>query len=200
MSTVDVVWAQADGSAGQADDLLRREIARSVGMDVRIDRLCPSCGSGEHGQPFLTSADRVPLFVSLSRSPEVVAVAFTESGAIGIDVERADAPSFAGFEGVVLHPDENASTIRDRATTWVRKESLLKATGHGLDVDPSTIRLSGPHEEPRLLVWNSAKPRPAYVRMRDVQIDADHVAAVTLLSEKTPEFRVREAAPEAPAD
>ena len=200
MSTVEVVWARVDGSAGQADDLLSREITRAIGVNVRIGRLCPSCGSGEHGRLFVLAPDDLPFFVSLSRSPDIVAVAFTDSGAIGVDVERTDAPSFAGFEGVALHPDEDAPTIRDRATTWVRKESLLKATGHGLDVDPSTIRVSGPREEPRLLVWSSAEPRPAYVLMRDLQIVPDHVAAVTLLSEDTPRFRVREAAPEAPAD
>lgn len=204
MNTVEIVWARADGTSGQADDLLRQELARRCGIEptqVKIDRLCPSCGSGKHGRPIVSMpADLTALRVSISRSPDLVAVAFTDAGSIGIDVERADAPTFAGFASVALHLEENDGAVRDRAITWVRKESLLKATGDGLDIDPSTVRLSRFDEIPMLLEWTSPKPQPASVWMRDLDIDPDHVAAVSLLSGEAVEISVREADPVARVD
>lgn len=196
VNTVEAVWARVDGAADQAEELLRREVARHRGIDpslVTTARLCPACGSPRHGRPIATLPRGVaPVQVSLSRSLDVVAVAFTGEGAIGIDVERADVPTFTGFDGVVLHPNEKTATVRDRAVVWARKESLLKATGDGLDVDPSTIELSGADEHPALLAWTSPRPRPAHVQMTDVQIDPRHVAAVTVLSATNPQVRVRE--------
>lgn len=106
--------------------------------DVRLSRSCPRCGSSEHGRPVVLNegADEMPS-ISLSRAGGVVVVAVSPHGPVGMDVERLDAPRLAGFDDVALHPHEIAPTIEARAATWVRKESLLKATGEALHVDPS---------------------------------------------------------------
>lgn len=184
---VDVVWAWADGRADQAATILRHEVARACGVGadtVALSHLCPSCGSAEHGKPFVTLADgdEAPA-VSLGRGGDLVVVAFTIDGSIGVDIESADAPAFTGFDDVALHAGESASTMRDRAITWVRKESLLKATGHGLGVDPAAIQLSPAGEAPELLIWPAA--RPPEVWMRDLVIEPDHVVAVTVLGNPT---------------
>jgi len=138
-----------------------------------------------------------PPYVNLSRAGDVVMVAFTHGGPVGVDIERSDAPSFAGFDDVVLHPQERATSVRDRATTWARLESLLKATGDGLSVDPRGIRLSGPRVPPCLIEWASRPSLPGRVWMYDVAVDAGHVAGVTLLADERAELIVREVGPEA---
>lgn len=200
-SPVEVVWARNDGSAGQAESLLRQEIAAAYGSsadDVGLTRLCPSCGSTDHGKPVVTGPALDALQVSLSRCEDLVVVAFTIVGAIGVDVERADAASFNGFDAVALHPEESASTVRDRAITWVRKESLLKALGHGLVVDPTSMQLSEPGAPPALIGWSSTAPKPKGVWMEDLVLDEEHVAALTVLG--NPEaVRLREV-PGVPSD
>jgi 4'-phosphopantetheinyl transferase len=79
-----------------------------------------------------------------------------------VDVERADA---AG----------PGSTV-----TWVRTEALLKATGHGLRLDPTTVLLSGPDREPELIGW--PEPTAPAVRLHDVETTPGFVAAVAVLT------------------
>lgn len=98
-----------------------------------------------------------PLSVSLSRADDVVVVDVSECGAVGIDVELLYGASFSRF-AVALHPDEVATTVEERATTLVGKESLSKATGDGLHLDPRLIRLSGPGQPPRLIEWSVTDP------------------------------------------
>lgn len=114
-------------------------------------------------------------------------VGLTHSGPVGVDIECADAPSFAGFDDVVLHPDERAASVRDRATSWVRKESLLKATGDGLGVDPRDVRLGEAADPPCLLGWAARPSLPGRLSMHDVDVGTDHVASVTVLGGDNPD-------------
>ena len=86
--------------------------------------------------------------VSLSRSHEISVVALASTGRVGIDVQRASATSFEGFDQVALHRGERATGDRERAVVWSRKESLLKALGAGLAVDPLAVQVSAPAEAP----------------------------------------------------
>jgi 4'-phosphopantetheinyl transferase len=63
---------------------------------------------------------------------------------------------------------------------WVRKEAVLKMTGHGLLIDPSLIVVSTPSEPPQLVAWHGPGRRPQ-VQLADLELDgaAAAVAART---------------------
>lgn len=98
-----------NGLRRSADDLLRAATGAR-----RVVRLCPACGSGEHGRPVALGSDA---HVSISYAGDLVAVAWSYDGPVGIDVE--------------LDIEQGA----DRQE-WTRVEALLKATGEGVRAWP----------------------------------------------------------------
>jgi 4'-phosphopantetheinyl transferase len=143
---VHVTWLPG---ADVDDSALVRLIGEAVGTigSVRIVRACRSCGSDRHGKPHVVVAGGSPLvFVSLARSGGRAVVAVTEVGEVGVDVEAL------------------ASGDPDDLVEWVRAESLVKATGHGLATDPATL------DVPRTTV--------------DLDAPDGFVAAVTVLSRR----------------
>ncbi len=115
-------WTTSD------DDLdeLRRLVAEVAGLPaalVDVVHACRSCGSDRHGQLHVVLPVGGPaLHVSLSRSAGTTLVGVSDAGAIGIDVEAVS----------------GAADAEDLAA-WVRAESLVKATGHGLTIDPAVL-------------------------------------------------------------
>ena len=111
---------------------------------LAVVHACRTCGSDRHGKTHVVVPDgRAPAHVSLSRSGGRAVVAVSDQAPVGVDVERMDPDS----------PDD--------LRAWVRTESLLKATGHGLTIDPATI--------------------DAHRRTIDLAAPDGFVAAVTLL-------------------
>lgn len=92
---------------GVQRDQLRQEaeaiLRRVTGADA-ITRVCPRCGSSAHGRPLASGGAQV----SISYAEDLVAVAWSRTGAVGIDIERGD------------------------RLAWTRLEALLKATGAGI--------------------------------------------------------------------
>lgn len=115
-----------------------------------------------------------PADVSMSHSGNWVAVALSETGRIGIDVEteRPVAPSLAKR---CLSTDElswleevepGAPRTHRFFRMWTAKEAYLKAIGVGLAVDPREIRLDCASETPVLLgaaahSWHFSYASPA---------------------------------------
>ncbi|MEO6822676.1 MAG: 4'-phosphopantetheinyl transferase superfamily protein [Candidatus Nanopelagicales bacterium] len=181
------------GSGVDARGLLRRAVAAYCDVSpasVTTGSLCPECSSTEHGRPYARIGSEGPApHVSLSRGGGIVVVAVTDAGPVGVDVEPSWAASFAGFDQVVLHPAERADGDAARTRTWVRKESLLKATGDGLRVDPREVRLSTPWEPPAVLDWPALR-EPVW--LYDLEPAPGFTAAVAVLARERPPLVLRE--------
>jgi 4'-phosphopantetheinyl transferase len=183
--SVIVLW-----SPGVGRDLAHRLVQRAglpiLGLrmgDAHVSNHCAVCGSSEHGRPVLTPLQgRAILHLSISYADDLTVVALTGAGPVGVDVERNAAASFPGFDAVVRHEQEVGADERSETVTWVRKESLLKATGRGLIVDPRQIRLTASDQPPGLVTWAATDPPNGPVWLFDVEITNEHVSAVTVLA------------------
>ncbi|HEV2360403.1 MAG TPA: 4'-phosphopantetheinyl transferase superfamily protein [Acidimicrobiales bacterium] len=160
--------------------LCRGAVAGILGVDpcdVVISRSCPDC-EREHGKPVVVGA---PVHVSVSHSRELVAVAATTSGPVGVDVEFID-PS-VDLRSVARHVGIDPVGTSDRDIecfyrTWVRKESCVKATGEGLRRQLSEVVVS-PADEPAALISYAGAPLAAWIG--DFDVGPGYAAAVCIL-------------------
>ena len=166
-------------------------LADTPAQMVRLSYDCPGCARS-HGRPLVVAPHAaVRWHVSLSHSGRHVMVAATEAGPVGVDVERTAATVFEGFDLVALTCAERtevehcapAAQARARAVYWVRKEAVLKATGHGLSVDPAALEVTAPHLPAALTAWHGAELLPTQVQITDILVDQEHVAAVAVLAQ-----------------
>lgn len=138
--------------------VIRRALYRAllgVVLDLPANRV--PIGRDRGGQPCLRgSLGRNGAAISFSSRGSKAALAYAASGAVGVDVERVDPQRLdASFASHALHPREHEIFLsvhaderpRWLASTWSFKESLLKAAGIGLEVDPRTVEIQVP---PRL--------------------------------------------------
>ena len=99
-----------------ADRAALREAAHAVLREelpaTAVGRLCPRCGSPEHGRPYVRVADGPAPAVSLSYAEGLVAVAWTWAGPVGVDVETSG-------------PPVDGTERRE----WTRAEAAFKAGG-----------------------------------------------------------------------
>lgn len=114
-----------------------------LGRDPReltVGHLCPRCGSGEHGRPFVVDAAGAVrgVWVSVSRAGDWSAAIVSASGPVGIDIEDAAA---SVPPAVVSHPDERW-TPQLLPRVWAAKEATMKALGTGLATDPRDVFVS----------------------------------------------------------
>ncbi len=154
--------------------------------EVRLDRSCDDCGA-PHGSPRpVGSSARV----SVSHSGTRVAVAVTEIGDVGVDVEALEpGPDVDGLRDGVLAAAE--STCLDRLPAdarpggflayWTRKEAALKATGDGLRVSPDLLVVSAPDDAPALLSWAGRPDLPARLRLHALHPGPGHAACLAVL-------------------
>jgi 4'-phosphopantetheinyl transferase len=106
------------------------------------------------GRPILRNAgcDRVPS-ISLAHSGGWVAVAASDAGAIGIDIEiHRPHRNFSGIAAAAFGPDEQRMVATGGAATfyriWTLREAMAKASGEGIAevVDRIDRVASGPKE------------------------------------------------------
>ena len=86
-------------------------------LGEQVSRLCPRCGSADHGRPRLRWRR-----LSLAYVDGLVAIAVSDRP-VGVDAESAGAPP---------------TPFSDRQA-WTRAEAVLKLTGEGLRRDPATV-------------------------------------------------------------
>lgn len=184
-----------------AHALLRRLVSDETGADARslaFEKRCATCGTDRHGKPHIVGMRDV--FVSVSYGEHMAVAAVTRLGEVGVDVEDLESADFDGFGSVTLDPTEAAplaglagdELLAARALVWARKEAILKATGHGLVVDPSEVVVSSPDAPPTLVEWKAPQHPPGPTQLCDVDIGApDHRAAVAVLTSRPLSVRVQ---------
>jgi 4'-phosphopantetheinyl transferase len=176
--------------------LLRAAVAVQTGErpgEILVDHTCTDCGQ-QHGRPRLPASG---IEVSVSHAGERVAVAVTRLGEVGVDVEFT--PLAAHFDRELAentlsswelaHLDGSAHPGADFHRLWVRKEALLKATGHGLRMPMSRIEVSPADQPPTLVSWPLDIPVD-HVRLAMLDPGPRHHAAVAVLTGEP--LRVRE--------
>ena len=178
--------------------LVRRLLGELLDRDpasLSFARRCTTCRSELHGKPSLVDVPGWHFSLSYTNSLAVVVAA--EGTEVGVDTEDLTDADFEGFVGTTLARDEEAAfeelTGRDlllaRARVWARKEAVLKATGHGLVVDPSEVLVSGPLDPPALVAWQAEEPAPPAVALADLDLTTErHQAAVAALTDASLEI------------
>ena len=129
----------------------RLDVPSSAASEIKVDRSCTLCTSGKkHGKPRIAGVN-----FNMSQVNPLVVGAFSRnaSAVLGVDVETLDARLFSGFARLALSNEER--TFYERVAQerpapvlhllsvalWTAKEAVLKATGHGLSVVPSLVRV-----------------------------------------------------------
>lgn len=179
-----------------AHALVRRTLGARLDTDpasLSFVRRCPTCGSTRHGKPALAVPDQdPPVRFSLSYTDHLAVVAVAERVEVGVDVEHVLEADFADFDRVTLAPEEvgalaaydGAELLAARAQVSSRKEAILKATGHGLVVDPTEVVVTPPDVPAELVGWRAAEAGPTRLSVQDARLRAeDHRATVAVLAD-----------------
>jgi 4'-phosphopantetheinyl transferase len=130
--------------------------------NVVVERTCAGCGQ-PHGRPLLPGTQ---LHASVTHSGDVVGVALTRTGPLGLDVEQVRPIDVHGVSRIALRDGEE---VRDPAgffTYWTRKEAVIKALGGGLAAPLAQIQVTGPDDPPGLLSAGSLQPQAHLVELR----------------------------------
>jgi 4'-phosphopantetheinyl transferase len=172
--------------------LLRIAAARSTGGEataVTVSRTCEQCGR-QHGRPQLPGSG---LHASVSHSGDLVVVATTAAGPVGVDVELIEGPPSPGLPTSVCTPEEQGyvRTPRDFFTYWVRKEAVLKATGEGLNREMTDVEVTHPQRPPELLSMRGGPTPPC--SMASITADG-YTGAVAVLAARRVGFTFVDAA------
>lgn len=102
---------------------------------------------GEQGKPILKNR---PLFFNLSHSGDLMAVAFTLDGPLGLDIEQISPRLhardiarryFSERECGEIETDDEAAYLRGFFRLWTAKEALMKATALGFALELSKIEV-----------------------------------------------------------
>jgi 4'-phosphopantetheinyl transferase len=123
---------------------LRRELARHLGLAPEKIALT----EGPAGRPELVHPRRISF--NLSHSNDLVFLAVSEGGTVGVDVERVNPGQDLGIAKHVFSPEElallsatdPAERVAEFFRLWTLKESFLKALGSGFQTSPASVNLA----------------------------------------------------------
>ena len=169
--------------------LVAAPLTAQAAVRVVVDRSCPTCRR-HHGRPRLTGTS---LDVSISHSGETVAVAVSNAGEVGVDVQQVGEGPVHELSPLVLAESEvrHVADARDFFTYWTRKEALVKATGDGVAVPLSEVVVTPPGTPPALLGYPGQDGLAA--QLRDLIPDPGYVGALAVLSRRPVVVRERSA-------
>jgi 4'-phosphopantetheinyl transferase len=167
--------------------LVAAPLTGTSAAQVVVDRTCPSCGR-HHGRPRLPGTG---LHVSISHSGATVAVAVSNAGEVGVDVQQVEDGSVQELSPLVLAESEagHVAGTRDFFTYWTRKEALVKATGDGVTVPLPEVVVSPPGAPPRVLGYPGQDGLA--VQLRDLGPEPGYVGALAVLSPRPVVVRER---------
>lgn len=155
---------------------------------VPIHRFCTHCRQPGHGKPQVKGDG--PHF-SISHAGDYVVVAVTDDGPVGVDVElitRGDDK----IDRRVRAPGERSAGGADLVRRWVRKEAVLKATGHGFAVPMTRFAVSPPDARARLLTWPDDPTLPERLGLDDLPCPGLYAAAVAVIGPRRGPVRCRD--------
>lgn len=142
--------------------LLRIVVARELGSSPRavaIDRTCQRCEQS-HGRPRLIGTS---LEASVSHSGDLVGVALTWAGRVGLDLEETKSFDHEPVLDEVCIEAERvfATGPAEFYAYWTRKEAFLKATGEGLFHPMRDVWVTPPHSPPAVVRVGTMPPPPS---------------------------------------
>jgi 4'-phosphopantetheinyl transferase len=176
--------------------LLRLTVGSTLGIDPRevvLDRTCPRCGGG-HGKPRIVND--VGLEASVSHSGGMVVVVVTRNGAVGVDLEQVDATlDHDELANEVLASGEAATDVKTFLAYWTCKESILKATGDGLQVPLTALTVRDPSTSPTLVCWSGRHDMVGRLRLHRLNLGAEYVGALTVLDPSRGTVHVHDGTP-----
>jgi 4'-phosphopantetheinyl transferase len=147
---------------------------------LEVDRRCPGCGR-PHGAPRLNDSG---LHLSVSHSGDRVAVAISRWFGVGVDVEQIGGTDIPDLTHHVLGTGESATDADEFFAYWTRKESVVKATGDGLQIPLRDVLVSPPHEPPRLRSYPGRGS--LIVSMVDLRPGPGYAGTLTALTGRMP--------------
>ena len=143
----------------------------------------------ERGKPILASRYNQHLDFSITHDGPWVAVGITEHGRVGIDIsEITNFQNWSEFAHQYLDLSEITHLCKlspsevpvEAARFWTLKEAILKATGHGLEVDPRSLILElAPH--PIIRQLPAGLPAPDFFHLEeDARLTGSKLAVARL--------------------
>ncbi|GGZ16137.1 4'-phosphopantetheinyl transferase [Streptomyces inusitatus] len=170
--------------AGRA--LLRTLAADLLGTTadrVVVGASCPDCPR-PHGKPTLPGT---AWEASISHSGQLVAVALSTAGPVGVDLERIDETMpLLELRSQVLSETESAEcpdhTPRAFFRTWTRKEAVLKATGDGLRIPMTRMTVTAAAAVPGVMWFPDRAELLDRVRLADLEAPPGYSASVAVIS------------------
>lgn len=124
-------------------------VKATAAADIAVDRTCLLCGSGQpHGKPRIEGVN-----LSMARALGLAAGVTGPTGlSIGLDLITVRGSYYDSFDRIALADYEKrvvaslpaAEAALARHLLWGAKEAVLKATGYGLALAPSTVMLALP--------------------------------------------------------
>lgn len=169
-----------------AHALVRIVAARHAGVAPRAIRYAAGAA---HSKPRFAGRAAM-LEVSIAHSAERVVVAISRGVELGVDVERIGAASEEeSLVRSVLCADELgelsalAQPLRAWAFCryWTRKEAILKATGHGLSVEPMRIAVTAPTRRAALVSWDGPGRPTQAVHLYDLEVEEGYAASLATI-------------------
>lgn len=154
--------------------------------DVVFDAACEDCGK-QHGPPRIPDST---LRLSISHAGDRVGLAIADGVQLGLDVESTTRRADDGLLDYALSAAERAAVaeLSDVNRThaffryWTAKEALMKATGKGLRIPLTSLTLSAPDEQARLVSSEAPALDPDTTRLVSLRPGTGYDAAVAVLT------------------